>query len=74
MYVFPIAFYIIVMKGTLRTYGMHHRLRTPGEEIAFTARPKIKSNPKFLGTAEAYFFCHIGPFQISLIYAFIGCP
>ena len=35
---------------------------------------KSNSNPKFLGTAEAYFVCHIGPkFQISLIYAFIGC-
>ena len=34
-----------------------------------------KFNPKLLGTAEAYFVCHIGPiFQISLIYAFIGCP
>ena len=32
-------------------------------------------NPKFLGMAAAYFVCHIGPiFQISLIYAFIGCP
>ena len=30
--------------------------------------------PKFLGTAETYFVCHIGPnYQISLIYAFIGC-
>ena len=32
-----------------------------------------KSTPttKFLGTAEAYFVCHIGPiFQIYLIYAF----
>ena len=29
--------------------------------------------PKFLGTSEAYFVCHIGPnFQISLIYASIG--
>jgi hypothetical protein len=36
---------------------------------------KSNPNPKFLGTAEAYFVCHIGPkFQISLIYAFIGCP
>jgi hypothetical protein len=36
---------------------------------------KFKPNPKFLGTAEAYFVCHVGPiFQISLIYAFIGCP
>ena len=36
---------------------------------------KSTPNPKFLGTAKAYFVCHIGPnFQISLIYAFIGCP
>ena len=32
-------------------------------------------NPKFICTAEAYFVCYIGPkFQVSLIYAFIGCP
>ena len=36
---------------------------------------KFKPNRKFLGTAEAYFVCHISPnFQISLIYAFTGCP
>ena len=36
---------------------------------------KSNPNPKFLGTAEAYFVCHIGPnFQIFLIYAFTGCP
>ena len=36
---------------------------------------KSTPNPKFLVTAEAYFICHIAPnFQISLIYAFIGCP
>ena len=36
---------------------------------------KFNHNPKFLVTAEAYFVCHICPiFQISLIYAFIGCP
>ena len=36
---------------------------------------KSTPTPKFLGTAEAYYVCHIGPnFQISLIYAFIGCP
>ena len=30
---------------------------------------------KFLGTAAAYFVCHIGPiFQISLNYAFNGSP
>ena len=35
---------------------------------------KSTPTPKFLGTAKAYFVCHIGPnFQISLIYAFIGC-
>ena len=36
---------------------------------------KFHPNPKFLGTVKAYFVCHIGLiFQISLIYAFIGCP
>ena len=36
---------------------------------------KFNPNPKFLGTAEGYFVCHIGQkFQISLIDAFIGCP
>ena len=36
---------------------------------------KFTPTPKFLGTAKAYFVCHIGPnFQITLIYAFIGCP
>jgi hypothetical protein len=36
---------------------------------------KFNPNPKFLGMAEAYFVCHIGPiFQISLIYASIGYP
>ena len=35
---------------------------------------KFNPNPNFLGAAEAYFVCHIGPiFQISLIYALIGC-
>ena len=50
-------------------YSKKHELRTSGEEIAFSAQPKV------LGTAEAYFVCHIGPkFQIFLIYAFIGYP
>ena len=31
------------------------------EETAFTARPKIQSQSQILGTAEAYFVCHIGP-------------
>ena len=36
---------------------------------------KLTPTSKFLGTAKAYFVCHIGPiFQISFIYAFIGCP
>ena len=36
---------------------------------------KFTPTPKFLGMAAAYFVYHIGPiFQISLIYAFIGCP
>ena len=52
-----------------------NQLQMPGEEIAFTEWPKIYSTPKFLGTAKAYFVCHIGPnFQISLIDACIGCP
>ena len=36
---------------------------------------KFNPNPKFFATAEAYFVYHIDQiFQISLIYAFIGCP
>ena len=55
--------------GTYTNYGrpvrkspsLHGRKSTP--------------TPKILGTAEAYFVCHISPnFQISLAYAFIGCP
>ena len=48
----------------------------PSEEIAFTARHGQKSTPtpKFLGKVKAYFASHIDIyFQISLIYAFIGC-
>ena len=49
----------------------NHGLRTPREEHG----RKFNPDPKFLGTAEGYFVCHIGPkFQISLMYAFIGCP
>ena len=73
---------ILVIKTTFYTLPWslipnRHGLQTPGEEIIFTAQPKIKSNPnpKFLGTAKSYFVCHTGLiFQISLIYAFIGCP
>ena len=36
---------------------------------------KSTHTPKFSGTSEAYFVCHISPnFQISLTYVFIGCP
>ena len=43
--------------------------------IAFAHGQKVTLTPKFLGTAVAYFVCHNGPiFQISLIYALIGCP
>ena len=63
-----------IFKGNyFHIFAKFHGLRTPKEEIAFTARPKIQS--KFLGTTEVYFVCHIGPiFQTFLIYAFIGCP
>ena len=40
-----------------------HWLQTPSEETAFTARPKIHSHSQIVAN-----------FQISLIYAFIGCP
>ena len=51
------------------TNNFMHGLRSHREEIAYT------HTPNFLGMAEAYFVCHIDLiFQISLIYAFIGCP
>ena len=54
--------------------GHGHGLRTPREEMAFTARPKIQSQSQTLGMAKAYFVCHIGPiFPIAFIYAFIEC-
>ena len=47
----------------------------PERKLSLLHGRKFNPNPKFLGTAEAYFVCHIGPiFQISLIYVFIGCP
>ena len=54
-----------------------HGLQMPREEIAFTALHSLilNPNPKFSGTVKAYFVFHICQnFQISLIYAFIGCP
>ena len=42
-----------------------------GKSLHYTAENHSHSQ----SMAEAYFVCHIGPiFQISLIYAFIGCP
>ena len=66
-----------LINSSLYTYLIktNHRLWTPREEIAYTARQKLNPNPKSSGTNEAYFVCHIGPiFQISLIYASIACP
>jgi hypothetical protein len=49
--------------------------RRPLRKLPSLHSPKSTPTPKFLGTAKAYFVCHIGQnFQISLIYAFIGCP
>ena len=55
-----------------------HKSRTTdtrwGNLLHCTAENQNNPNPKFLGTAKAYFVCHIGQnFQISLIYAFIEC-
>ena len=52
-----------------------HGLRTPREEIAFTARPKIHSHSQIFSYGGSIFCLPHRPiFQISLIYAFIGCP
>ena len=49
--------------------------RRPERKLPSLNGWKITPTPKSLATAEAYFVCHISPiFQISLIYAFIGCP
>ena len=34
--------------------ALDHRLRTPSEEIAFTARPKSTPTPKFLGKVHIF--------------------
>ena len=61
--------YIIYLKLRSMFYGHPERKQPSLQGRKFTP------TPKFLGTAEKYFVCHIGPiFQISLIYAFIGCP
>ena len=69
---------LITMKYTsfiFDFYCFYHRLQTPSKESPSLHGRKSNLNPKFVGTTEAYFVSHIGPkFQISLIYAFIGCP
>ena len=50
-----------------RLHSKEHGLRTPSEEITLTSQLKIHSHSQILGTAEAYFVCHIspiGPFKI----------
>ena len=72
-------------KGTVNYALRHSCLQSVIYLLTDYRRPVRKSpslhgqkstpTPKFLGTAKAYLVCHIGPiFQISLIYAFIGCP
>ena len=73
----PLLYIKVELELELAQLLTEGRLRTPGEEIAFTALHgrKLTLTPKFLCTAEAYFVCHIGPsFQISTIYDFIWCP
>ena len=61
--------FLIVMMVWFTDYG-----RPVRKSLSMHGR-KSTPTPKFLGAAEAYFVCHISPnFQISLIYAFIGCP
>ena len=58
--IIPINYFTDYRRLVRKSPSLHGRKSTP--------------NPKFLGTAEGYFVCHIGPnFHISLIYAFIGC-
>ena len=53
---------------------LNHGLWTPGEEIAFTARLKNKSQSQSFRYCQSIFCLLIGPkFQISLIHSFIRC-
>ena len=62
-------YYLLMYLVTTTDYGRPERKKPSLHGRKFTP------TPKFLGTAKAYFVCHFGPiFQISLIYAFIGCP
>ena len=54
------------------TYFLHNDVNS---SLQVSKNRKFNPKPNFLSTAEAYFVCNICPiFQISLIYAFIGCP
>ena len=67
---FTLSCYFFSYKNKTKNYYSIHELMDYGlHSLKFTPTPKV------LGMAEAYFVCHISPnFQISLIYAFIGCP
>ena len=63
-----------LLKNALSFFvSQYYRCRRQcGEEITFTARPKINSNSQTFMYGRSI-FC-LPHFQISLIYAFIGCP
>ena len=59
----------------MRPDASDHRLRMPREEIFFIAQPKIHSHSQIFRYGRSIFrLPHRPIFQISLIYAFIGCP
>ena len=67
----------VMMLRKLMKFHIHpyHGLATPRQELAFTARQKIQSQSQIFRYSRSIFRFPIGPFfQISLIYAFIGCP
>ena len=70
-----LLFYINIWSDTTKYISYATNYRRPVRKLPSLHRRKSTPNPKFLSRAKAYFVCHIGPnFQISLIYAFIGCP
>ena len=71
------SFSYLVYQGMILECLKHRTMDygRPERKLHSLSGQKFTPTPKFLGTAEAYFVCHLGPiFQISLIYAFIGCP
>ena len=59
---------ILLYKGDVT---FRQRLRTPIDEIAFTAQPKIQSQFQNFRHGRSIFCL---PHRPSLIHAFIGCP